>query len=151
MAIDDEYAAIGIDVRAWRRAIDEELEDELDEGSTAEPGWPGAPAAGENRVELKVGYAVLRLRLYWGWSQLTLESRSGVDQTTISRLERGRQRGLSIRRLFKILHALRVGEVVFLPRPPKVEPTSLELMLHGDPWQRATIEAGRRVNRRRSA
>jgi transcriptional regulator with XRE-family HTH domain len=102
-------------------------------------------------VEEKVGQAVLRLRLYWGWSQSSLERRSGVDQTTISRLERGLQHGLSIRRLFAILRALRVGDVTFAPPKPFVPPTLLELMLHGDPWERATRETERRRRRPRSA
>jgi transcriptional regulator with XRE-family HTH domain len=85
----------------------------------------------QRRSLAKVGRAVLRLRLYWGWSQQTLEARSRVDQTTISRLERGTQRGLSIRRLAAILDALHVGEVVS-DRLPTVPQTDLEIMLYGD-------------------
>jgi transcriptional regulator with XRE-family HTH domain len=129
------YAAIGIDPRAWRG------------GNDALSTVTGR----EDPVEEKLGLAVKRLRLYWGWSQQHLEYRCSVDQTTLSRLERGLQPGLSIRRLFAILRALRVGEVQFLPRTPIVPPTPLELMLHGDPWKRAMSEADRRVNRRRSA
>jgi transcriptional regulator with XRE-family HTH domain len=92
----------------------------------------------------KLGRAVLRLRLYTGWSQLDLERASGVDQSTISRLERGVQRGLSIRRLARILDALRVGEIVF-DRQPTLPQTDLEIMLFGDPWKRATREADRRL------
>jgi transcriptional regulator with XRE-family HTH domain len=92
----------------------------------------------------KLGRAVLRLRLYWHWSQKELEARSGVDQTTISRLERGAQRGLSIRRLAAILDALHVGEVI-LDRPPTVPPTALEVMLYGDRWANAVAEADRRL------
>ena len=134
MSIDDEYAAIGIDLRALRREATTDL---------------ATPAP--NPVELKLGRAILRLRLYLGWSQLVLEERSGVDQTVISRLEHGLQRGLSIRRLHAILRALQVGEIVMLPRPPAGEPTSFELMLRGDPWERAKREGDRRLNRRRSA
>jgi transcriptional regulator with XRE-family HTH domain len=93
----------------------------------------------------KLGRAVLRLRLYLGWSQKDLEARSGVDQTTISRLERGKQRGLSIRRLAKILDALQVGEIVFDKRP-SVPQTDLEVLLYGDPWKRAVAEADRRLD-----
>ena len=57
-----------------------------------------------------------------------------MDQTTISRLEHGRQRGLSIRRLAAILDALKVGDVVF-ERPRTVPQTSLEIMLFGDRWR----------------
>jgi transcriptional regulator with XRE-family HTH domain len=88
----------------------------------------------------------MQLRLYHGWSQATLEHRSHVDQTTISRLERGQQRGLSIRRLAAILDALHVGDVVF-DRPNLIsEPTNLELMLFGDRWARAPREADRRLD-----
>lgn len=135
MSLDDEYAAIGIDLRALRRAA----------------GGAALIPAHANPVSIKIGLAVLRLRLYWGWSQRDLGRRAGVDQSTISRLERGRQEGLAMRRYFAILAALRVGDILMLPRPPVVEHTSLELMLSGDPWKRAVATAARRVNRRRSA
>lgn len=136
MTTDDEYAAIGIVPWASRRGID---------GSSSGAGR-------ESPVEQKLGLALMRLRLYWRWSQKELEYRCGVDQTTVSRLERGLQPpGLSIRRLFAILRSLGVGDVQFLPRAPRVPPTPLELMLHGDPWERAIAEAERRVNRPRSA
>jgi transcriptional regulator with XRE-family HTH domain len=93
----------------------------------------------------KVGRGVLRLRLYRGWSQADLEQRSKVDQTTISRLERGLQRGLSIRRLAAILDALHVGDVVFDQPPLITPPTNLEIMLFGDRWERAGREADRRL------
>lgn len=118
------YAAIGMD-------------------SGAEEWTPPEPIR-RHPAMAKLGRAVLRLRLYWGWSQQTLEARSGVDQTTISRLERGTQRGLSIRRLAAILDALRVGEVVF-DRPPTVPQTNLEILLYGDRWARAVAEADRRL------
>lgn len=102
-------------------------------------------------VEERFGHAILRLRLYRGWSQRDLQRTSGVHQSQVSRLETGRQRGLSSRRVFAILRALRVGEVAFLPPEPAVPPTQLELMLWGDPWARAGRAAERRVNRRRSA
>lgn len=96
------------------------------------------------RAMAKIGRAVLRLRLYMGWSQMDLERSSGVDQTTISRLERGKQRGLSVRRLAAILDALHVGDVVF-DRQPTVPQTDLEIMLYGDPWKRAAASADRRL------
>ena len=70
---------------------------------------------------------------------------SGVDQTTISRVERGVQRGLSLGRLAKILDALRVGDVLF-EKPPTVPQTNLEIMLYGDRWKRAVNEADRRLH-----
>ena len=134
MSIDDEYAAIGMDLRSLRR----------DTG-------PASIDPSENPVEMKLGRAILQARLYLGWSQSTLEARAHVDQTVISRLERGVNQGLSIRRLFAILRGLRIGAIILLPRPPAVEPTSVERMLGGDPWKRAVEEADRRLNRRRSA
>jgi transcriptional regulator with XRE-family HTH domain len=102
-------------------------------------------------VDVMLGRALIRLRLYLGWSQRDLEHASGVDQSTICRLETGRAANVGSQRLVAMLKALRVDDVVFLPRPPAAPPTALELMLHGDPWERAIIEAERRVNRRRSA
>ena len=93
----------------------------------------------------KIGRAVLRLRLYHGWSQRDLEHKSRVDQTTICRLERGEQRGLSIRRLAAILDALHAGDIVF-DQPQLIVPqTDLEIMLFGDRWARAGTEADRRL------
>ena len=95
----------------------------------------------------QMGEAVLRLRLFRGWTQSDVELAARVDQTTISRLERGGQRGLSIQRLARILDALRVGEISFSPPKPAIPPTDLELMLRGDPWQRAGDRAARRLAR----
>ena len=132
MALDDEYAAIGIDLRAARNDID-----------------PDGPA--DNPVEKKLGRSIVQLRMYWGWSQYELGRRAHVSQGVISRLENGIHQGLSIRRLFAILRALRIGELLILPRPPSVAPTNLELMLQGDSWLRAEARAARQLNRRRSA
>lgn len=41
-----------------------------------------------------IGRLVLRRRVWLGWSQRYLESQSGVDQTTLSRIENGKQYGL---------------------------------------------------------
>jgi transcriptional regulator with XRE-family HTH domain len=123
--------------------------------------WLAALVAAEARAaevratrltaEEMLGRGLLRLRLYNGWSQRHLERVSGVDQSTICRLETGNAANVGSARICSILRALRVGDVVFLPRVPSVEPTALELMLRGDPWQRALAEAESRVNRRRSA
>jgi hypothetical protein len=56
---------------------------------------------------------------------------------------------MSIRRLGAVMDALRVGEVTF-DKPPTVPQTDLEIMLYGDPWQRATREADRRLRWPRS-
>ncbi len=92
----------------------------------------------------KIGRQILRLRLYWGWSQAELGRRAKLSQSTISRLERGIQRGISTGRLAAVMEALRVGDVTF-DRPPTVPQTNLEIMLRGDPWQKAGLEADRRL------
>ena len=92
----------------------------------------------------KIGRQLLRLRLYWGWSQAEVARRANLSQSTISRLERGVQHGISIGRLTRVMKALRVGDVIF-DRPPTQEQTSLERMLYGDPWVKATEEADRRL------
>lgn len=92
----------------------------------------------------KIGRAVLRLRLFYGWSQAELGRRAKLSQGTISRLERGVQRGLSIRRLAAVMEALHVADVTF-DRPPTVPQTDLEIMLFGDRWQRAVEGADRRL------
>lgn len=106
------------------------------------------PRTRERRADVlaRMGRAQLRLRLFRGWSQQDLERSSGVDQTTISRFERGRQSGLSIQRLAAMLEALRVGDVHFNP-PQGPPPTALDLMLYGDQWKRALDAADRRLLR----
>ena len=64
-----------------------------------------------------IGRQVLRMRLYYGWSQAELARRAGASQATISRIERGVHRGLSIGRLAAVLDALHVADVIF-ERPP---------------------------------
>ena len=108
-------------------------------------------AASQLPAEQMFGRALLRLRLYIGWSQMDVERKAGVDQSTICRLETGHAANVGSARICAILRALQVGDVVFLPRFPASEPTALEMMLRGDPWKRAIAEADRRVNRRRSA
>lgn len=122
------------------------------EHEIGEFGLDGARLDGgpKRTVEVRFGLAILRLRLYMGWSQRDLQRTSGVHQSQISRLETGRQHGLSSRRIFAILRALHVHDIAFLP-PPTNPPTELELMLWGDPWERASRAAERRVNHRRSA
>jgi transcriptional regulator with XRE-family HTH domain len=136
-------AAIGIDFGGWEIEADEPLpRTGLDIDLSLLPDEPTE----RTRTSLeKVGRAVLRLRLYFGWSQRDLEARANVDQTTISRLERGVVHGLSIRRLGAILDALHVGDVVFDQPELIVPPTDLEIMLFGDRWARACREADRRL------
>jgi transcriptional regulator with XRE-family HTH domain len=101
-----------------------------------------------NAVLAEIGRATLRLRLYRGWKQRDVERATGIDQTTISRLERGQHPGLSIGRLGAVLDAHRVGELTFEPRA-EAPPTDLERMLLGDPWRRAGQIAERRLARQR--
>ena len=139
------------DARALEHEFDEFVFDwPAEPPEPAAPGAPVAPARPKFTVEERFGQAVMRLRLHQGWSQRDLQRTCGVHQSQISRLESGRQRGLSSRRIFAILRALHVGEIAFLP-PPTVPQTQLEIMLFGDPWERAGRAAERRVNRRRSA
>jgi transcriptional regulator with XRE-family HTH domain len=118
------------------------------------PAWappaavPPAIAVRRQAILAELGRAALQLRLFLRWTQRDLEIRSGVDQTTISRFEHGRQGGMSILCLAAILEALKAGRVDFLP-PPGPPPTPLELMLYGDRWRRAGEEADRRLARPR--
>jgi len=118
------------------------------------PAWappaavPPAIAVRRKAILVELGRATLRLRLFLGWTQRDVEIRSGVDQTTISRFERGRQPGMSIVCLAAILEALKTGRIEAMP-PPGPPPTALELMLYGDRWRRAGEEADRRLTRQR--
>jgi transcriptional regulator with XRE-family HTH domain len=165
MTHDEPYAANVIGSRASE--IEGDGESWLDDESVATPGStadaPIEPFGGPEpdpplTVADQFGRAILRLRLFRGWSQMDVERASGVDQSQVSRLETGHQLGLSTRRVFAILRVLHVGEIEFLPPEPAVPPTDLELLLWGDRWERAgraaerrRAAAKRRVSRRRSA
>jgi transcriptional regulator with XRE-family HTH domain len=110
------------------------------------PWLPKDPPARPKAIE-QIGRAILQLRLYLGWRQLDVEARARVDQTTISRLEHGIQKGLSLRKLAAVLDALMVGEIQMKPWVPSGPATDLERMLHGDPWRRATERADLRLRR----
>jgi transcriptional regulator with XRE-family HTH domain len=145
---------MGIDLGGGGTSSDGVAFDERDWSTRA---WLEAVLAAEARAatrlsaEEMLGRALLRLRLYLGWSQRDLERSSGVDQSTLSRLETAHAANVGSARICRILDALQVGDVVFLPRLSAIEPTALELMLRGDPWKRAIAAADRRVNRRRTA
>jgi transcriptional regulator with XRE-family HTH domain len=103
-------------------------------------------------VQDRFGQAILRLRLYRGWTQRDLQRSCGVHQSQISRLETGRSPGLSMRGVYAILRALHADTIDFLPAKPAIPPTAIELMLWGDLWERAGRAAERRrLSRRRSA
>jgi transcriptional regulator with XRE-family HTH domain len=55
----------------------------------------------------ELGTVLKRARRENSWSQRGLERRSGVDQTTISRLENGRLTHFSLTRLARLIEALR--------------------------------------------
>jgi transcriptional regulator with XRE-family HTH domain len=113
--------------------------------------WWQRPERRARREEIlkRVGRAVLQLRLYRGWSQRDLELATAIDQTTVSRLERGADPGLAIGRLAAILDVLIVSEIEF--RAGGTEPSSVERMLFGDRWRRAGEAADRRLRRPKRA
>ena len=78
-------------------------------------GGPLSPieAAGLRRL----GEQLRRARLGRGWSQRNLERASGVDQTTISRLENGRLANLRLLRLVSLIAALE-GQWDLAPQRP---------------------------------
>lgn len=148
---DAEYVATGIDSCGAEVEPDAGVDERFIETGVL----PFEPEGPTRSIDERVGFAILRLRVYRGLSQMKLERISGVDQTTISRLENAKCRGLHIRRLFAILKALRADEITFGPGPRKVPQSSWEDAMYGDMWERAGRVAEARVrrslNRRRSA
>ena len=67
-----------------------------------------------------LGAAMRRARERKGWTQRELEARTGVDQSTISRFERGDRVGMRFSRLALIVGVL--GGLEFDPPGPAVEP-----------------------------
>ena len=129
----------------------EDAEPEIDATFIETGVLPSVPRTPAPAVDELIGQAVLRLRIYRGLSQQKLERLSGVDQTTISRLEHAKAHGLSIRRLFAILKALRAEEITLGPGPRNVPQSSWEDAMYGDLWERAGRLADARLSRRRSA
>ncbi|HYN70607.1 MAG TPA: helix-turn-helix transcriptional regulator, partial [Candidatus Eisenbacteria bacterium] len=76
-----------------------------------------------------MGAAIREIRLGSFMTQTQLEARSGVDQSVISRLERGRPVGLRWQRLAAVLAALGVVRIDFehnLVRQGGLGPSSVE-------------------------
>jgi transcriptional regulator with XRE-family HTH domain len=140
---------------AWKPGVGEAAGRAADEGVDHDFIETGIlipdPKPAERPVAERVGVAILRLRIYRGLSQAKLEQLCGVDQTTISRFENANGHGLSSRRLFAMLRALRAEEISFGPGPRTVPQSSWEDAMYGDLWERAGRLAEARVNRRRSA
>jgi transcriptional regulator with XRE-family HTH domain len=139
-----EIAHIPVDAGQVAAAADN-LEQWIDHGDIVLFASAERDRGAELTVEELFGRAILRLRLYFGWSQRELGRRARLHQSTISRVERGRQPGLSLKRLFAICRALRVVDVDLVTRKPSVPPTDLEVMLRGDRWARAVATADRRL------
>jgi DNA-binding Xre family transcriptional regulator len=72
-------------------------------------------------AQVALGRAIQRARVSELLSQEGLEARSSIDQSTISRLERGQAPGLRLDRLAQILAGLAVDRVVIMLRedPPR--------------------------------
>jgi transcriptional regulator with XRE-family HTH domain len=70
-------------------------------------GPKGSPLTDRQVEGLKqIGAQLRRARLGNGWSQRRLERASGVDQTTISRLENGRLASLRLVRIAALMQAV---------------------------------------------
>jgi DNA-binding Xre family transcriptional regulator len=87
---------------------------------------PDRPGPDRHLVEIGldvIGRMVLDARRRANVSQGQLERMSGVDQTTISRLERGKLPGISLNRLAAVLGALALAlggrDVLFVLDSPK--------------------------------
>ena len=65
-----------------------------------------------------IGQAVLRVRLAAGLTQRQLAFRAGLNQSTISRLERGELHAMRLVTLARIVAVLRLGDTFALPGEP---------------------------------
>ena len=72
---------------------------------------PRAPSDSRDPIRFELGREIRRLRLEQGLTQLALEWRSGLDQTTISRLECGIDLKVRMSRLLILLRALGVTAI----------------------------------------
>jgi transcriptional regulator with XRE-family HTH domain len=79
----------------------------------------GGPVSAHEAAGMRrLGEQLRRARLGRGWSQRGLERASGVDQTTISRLENGRLVNLGFLRIVALVAALEGTWQIFPPDPP---------------------------------
>jgi transcriptional regulator with XRE-family HTH domain len=67
---------------------------------------------------LRIGRGLRERRIALGWSQRSLARATGINQSTISRAERGLIRGLRLRYLATLWQALGI-EAPWFPRLPE--------------------------------
>ena len=80
------------------------------------------PRSTRSQLLAAIGGEIRTARLALGWSQRRLESVSGVDQTTISRLERGKLPHLQ---LLTLVHVIRALDLHLVGRQPEQAPTEM--------------------------
>jgi transcriptional regulator with XRE-family HTH domain len=127
-------------------------------GDAFEPSAPGAfrrEPPGTLAARAVLGLGLRRMRLYRGWTQETLQDRSGVDQSILSRLELGRVVQIRLRRLLDVLGTLDVGEVILVPANAPAPTSSVDELYERGRWVNADTIARREIeailSRRRSA
>ena len=87
----------------------------------------GRPLSAREVDGLRLLGSQLRLaRLSNGWSQRRLERASGVDQTTISRLENGRLLSLRLLRIAALMQALSGTWQIFEDAPHRAAPSEID-------------------------
>lgn len=92
------------------------------------------PAAAPDPLYARLGERVLSARRHMGISQQQLAERVGLTRTSITNLERGRQK-IQIHTLYAIAEALGVGPETLLPASPAASGTVHEHLrepLHPD-------------------
>jgi transcriptional regulator with XRE-family HTH domain len=90
-------------------------------------GPKGAPLTDRQVEGLQlIGLQLKRARLRIGWTQLRLEHASGIDQSTISRLENGRLASLRLVRVAALMQALKGTWQIFEVAPPLSPPDVCE-------------------------
>jgi transcriptional regulator with XRE-family HTH domain len=122
--------------------------------------WSTLPPDDDPRdARIAFGRGIRNLRLFHGWSQAFVGRRAGLDQSTISRLETGRNVPLRFRTVLRVLEALGVDRTVFKTRwegasylarsseldPERLgpEPPKLPWLVHEppfDPWMQPWVD-----------